>query len=349
MSALAPAEFSPETTYLDTASHGLPSARAVAAVHTVTTRWAAGLETPRGHDPLVPELRESFAHLLDGASADDIAIGPSVASLIGPVAAALPSGAEVLVVEGEFASVPLPFLTRGDLAVRTVALEDLAEQVRPRTALVAVSSVQSADGRTVDLPALRAATLANDARLLVDVTQSAGWLPMRFTDADYWVCASFKWLVGTRSIAFFAAGSHAAGSIRPLAPGWYSANDRAADMYDPKQLAPTARRFDATPDWLGVIAAHAGLALLRELTVERIHAHDLALADRFRAGLATLGLDHVPSPAPIVSVTGTPDDAARLRAAGIVLSAREHRLRFSFHLYNDDTDVDHALDVLGAN
>ncbi|MET7771849.1 aminotransferase class V-fold PLP-dependent enzyme [Nocardia sp. NPDC005366] len=347
MNSLAPAEFAPETTYLNTASYGLPSARALAAVGEAETRWAAGRGGPSAADDSIEPVRAGFARLLAGATADDIGLGSTAAGLIGPVVTALPPGAEVLLAEGEFSSVSMPFLHRGDLAVRVVPLDQLAAQVRPETALVAVSVVQSADGSVTDLARLRAATSAHDTRLLVDATQAAGWLPLTFADADYWVCATYKWMIGARSVAFFAAGPEAAASLRPVSPGWYAASDRWAQLYQPVALADSARRFDSSPDWLGVIAAGAGLRLLEEITVETINAHNLALADRFRTGLADRGYAPVPGQSAIVSVPGAEETARRLEHSDVIISARGGGLRFAFHLYNSTRDVDRALEVLG--
>ncbi|MFC9897000.1 aminotransferase class V-fold PLP-dependent enzyme [Nocardia sp. NPDC127579] len=347
--SLAPAEFTPETTYLNTASHGLPPARAVAAVREAQDRWAAGRGAPPVQDHLVPELRAGFARLMTGATAEDIALGGTVSALIAPVASALPAGAEVLVAEGEFASVTMPFLFRGDLAVRTVPLERLAADVRPETALVAVSVVQSADGRIADTALLRAATRANGAKLLLDSTQAAGWYPLDFADADYWVCATFKWLVGARSVAFFAASPAAAADLRPVGPGWYAAEDRWAELYNPIALPTGTRRFDQTPDWIGVIAARAALELLDELTIDKIHAHNLALAGRFRAGARALGYQPIEQSSAIVAIPGAGTAENRLEQAEVLASARAGGLRFSFHLYNSDADVEHALAALGEH
>ncbi|MEV0247844.1 aminotransferase class V-fold PLP-dependent enzyme [Nocardia sp. NPDC050712] len=345
--SLAPAEFAPETAYLNTASHGLPPARALAALREAQDRSAAGRGAPMVHDHLVPELRAGFARLLDGAAATDIALGATVSALIAPVAEALPAGAEVLVAAGEFASVTMPFLFRGDLAVRTVPLERLAAEVRPETALVAVSVVQSADGRIADTALLREATRANGARLLLDATQAAGWLPLRFAEADYWVCASFKWLAGARSVAFLAATPEATAALRPIGPSWYAAEDRWAELYNPVALAATTRRFDQTPDWLGVVFASAALELFEELTIDKIHAHNLGLAERFRTGVRGLGYQPLEQASAIVAVPDAGPAADRLEQAAVIASARAGGLRFSFHLYNSDADVDRALAALG--
>ncbi|MBH0776410.1 aminotransferase class V-fold PLP-dependent enzyme [Nocardia sp. NEAU-351] len=348
MSSLAPSEFVTETTYLNTASFGLPAASTLVELDAATARWAAGRGGATMADEHVEPLREAFARLIVGASADDIGIGNTAAGMLGPVVAALPPGAEVLIPEGEFTSVSLPFVHRGDLTVRFAPLHQLAEEVRPETALVALSVVQSADGRVTDLSALRAATRAADAELLVDATQAAGWLPLRFADADYWVCATFKWLIGARSVAFFAVSPERAHRIRPVSPGWYATEDRWSQLYHPGALADSARRFDTTPDWSGVVTARSGLRLIEDLTVDAIHAHDLALAERFRTGLTDLGHTPVPGDSAIVSVPGTIEAEERLRAADIVAAARGGALRFAFHLYNSADDVDRALRVLGA-
>lgn len=349
MSSLAPHEFSPETTWLNTASYGLPAARSLAAVQRLHAEWVAGRTAPMADETVVDRIRDGFARLIDGASADHIAIGSGVAPLLAPVAAALPAGAEVLLAENEFSSVSMPFVHRQDLAVRVVPLERLADEVRPETALVAVSAVQSADGRVTDLARLRAATLAHGARLAVDITQAASWFPLRFSDADYWVCATFKWLIGARSVAFFAAAPEAADLIRPLGPGWFAAADRWAELYRPVALPATTRRFDSTPDFIGVYAALGGLDLIEEIGVEKIGAHNLALADSFRTGLVNLGYAPVQENSAIVAVPGAGEAADRLQQSGIIASARNGGLRFSFHLYNDETDVERALTAMGEN
>ncbi|MBF6327032.1 aminotransferase class V-fold PLP-dependent enzyme [Nocardia transvalensis] len=348
MNPLAPGEFRPDTVYLNTAAYCLPPARGLAAVRAVTEDWAAGLATPHAHNDKVNELRAAFARLLGGATPDDIAIGDNVSALIAPIVAGLPAGAEVLMAEGDFASVTNPFRYRGDLTVRTMPLERLAAEVRAETALVAVSVTQSADGRTIDPAELRAVTRAHGARLLLDASQAAGWLPLHFADADYWVCATYKWLLGARSVSLFAVQPDALDTNRPVSPGWYAAADRWAEMYASQRLADTARRFDHSPDWLGVVAALAGLQLIEELTVDAIQAHDLALATHFRDGLADVGLPAAPARSPIVTIPGAGEAADRLAEAGVITTARGGGLRCAFHIYNSLDDVERTLKALAG-
>lgn len=83
--------------------------------------------------------------------------------------------------------------------------------------------------------------------------------------------------------------------------------------------------------------------------MDAVRAHDLALADRFRTGLAALGHEPVPAPgSAIVSVPGLGRRQPELSSAGIEVSNRAGNLRAAFHLYNTTTDVDRLLEALSS-
>ncbi|NEA57827.1 aminotransferase class V-fold PLP-dependent enzyme [Streptomyces sp. SID13666] len=340
----------PGITYLNTATMGLPPTRTAEALRTAIDDWAAGRPPLDRYEAAVGAARASFARLLS-TSVDRVAIGSTVSTSVGKIAAALPAGSEVLVADGDFSSLVNPFAGRGDLALRSVPLAGLAAEVRPGTALVAVSAVQSADGRVADLPAIRAAAAAHGARTLVDATQAAGWLPLRADDYDYLVCGSFKWLLGAHGVSFLTVRPGTEDGLSPAFAGWYAGDDPWAECYGPiARLATTARQFDASPAYLGFVAVAESLALIEEAGVEAIHAHDVSLATAFRDGMAELGFPAIgEGGSAIVSVPGLPVGVAgRLEEAGVELAARAGNLRFAFHLYNGSADVERVLGVLRA-
>ncbi|MER7350090.1 aminotransferase class V-fold PLP-dependent enzyme [Streptomyces aurantiacus] len=348
--ALVRSEFAPRTTYLNSASTGLLPARAVRAMHEAALSVAQGSPDDMFAD--VEAARAAFARLV-GVAADRVAAGASVAVYSGLVAASLPAGAEVLTAEGDFSSTVNPFHVRGDLS--TVPLERVAESVRPGTALVAVSAAQSADGRVVDLPALRAAVRAHGARLYLDASQATGWLDLadHIADVDYLTSVAFKWLTCPRGVAFFVVPDQAddpAGfeGVPALFAGWVAGERPWDSCYGPvTELAHSARRFDESPSLFAYAGARHSLALIEELGVAAIGAHDLALADRFRAGLAALGHEPLAAPgSPIVSVPGLGVRRPELSAAGVEVSDRAGHLRAAFHLYNTEADVDRLLEGL---
>ncbi|MEV7523635.1 aminotransferase class V-fold PLP-dependent enzyme [Streptomyces sp. NPDC091371] len=340
------AEFAHSTTYLNTASCGVLPRSAVAAVRELAEAAGAGIPAGFGDFDRVDRVRAAFARLV-GVDVGRVALGSAVSTHGGLVAASLPPGAEVLCAEGDFASVINPFVVRGDLKVRFAPLEALAEAVGPDTALVSVSAVQSADGRMADLAAVRAATTAHGARMLVDATQAAGWLPFDASPYEYTVTGGYKWLLGGRGASYLTVSEEAQHTLTPINAGWVAAESMWDAIYGPMpQLAEGARRFDETPAFLAYHAAEPSLALLERIGIEAVHAHDTALAARYRAGLARLGHEPVPGEAAIVSVPGLGDRQPALLAAGIATSARAGSLRASFHLYATEADVDRLLDAL---
>jgi selenocysteine lyase/cysteine desulfurase len=344
--SLVRAEFAPKNTYLNTASTGLLPARTVDAIRAAVQSVAEGEPSDMFAD--VEASRASFARLV-GVPDRRVAAGASVAVHTGLIAASLPEGAEVLTAEADFSSAVNPFHVRQDLKVRAVPLERIAESVRPGTALVAVSAAQSADGRVADLPAIREAARTHGARTYIDASQAAGWLPLDAGAYDYVASVAFKWLVCPRGVAFLVVPEDL-GGLTPVFAGWVAGEHPWDSCYGPvEELAHSARRFDESPSLFSYAGARHSLELIEKLGVEAVQAHDLALADRFRAGLDSLGTAPVPAPgSPIVSVPGLGHRQAELSRAGIEVSDRAGNLRAAFHLYNTAADVDRLLDVLSG-
>lgn len=349
MDTLCGDEFAPELTYLNTSKTGLLPRRAVAAIQALAEEKAAGRAT--GGDTgfeVVDAARASFGRLVS-VPEGRVAVGSSVAVHTAVIAASLPPGAEVLIPEGEFSSLVHPFVVRDELRTRYVPLEKLARSIRPDTALVAFSAVQSADGRTADLAGVREAAAAQGARTLVDTTQSAGWLPLDAGTFDYTVTAGYKFLLCPHGTAFLTVTEEAQRELRPVHAGWVAGEDPWVSTYGPiGELAHSARRFDEPMAFLAYHGAEQSLALLEKVGVEALHTHGTALADRFRAGLNRLGLPPVDSDSVVVAVPGLGHREPDLRSAGVDVSVRAGNLRVSFHLYNSTADVDRALDVLAG-
>ncbi len=300
--------FSPEGAYLNTATYGLPPRTAFEALQAAADEWRHGRTGFHGWDRSVAAARAAFARIAQ-VPAGDVAVGSAVSFFSGLLAAALPAGARVLCAEEDFTSVLFPLLAQEARGVRVelVPLDRLAEALGAEHDLVAFSSVQSADGRLADLDAVAAAAAHHGVRTYVDTTQSSGWLPLDCSRFDYTACAGYKWLLSPRGTAFFTIAPERREELVPLAAGWYAGEDVDASYYGaPLRLAGDARRFDLSPAWLSWVGAAPALELLAELGVEAIHAHDLRMAGRLRAGL---GLE--PGDSAIVSVAGL-----RLRRGG---------------------------------
>lgn len=334
--------FAPVPGYLNTASLGVPPSTALEALTDVLDGWRRGLLDPPAFDVAVNRSRSAWASM-SGVDVSCVATGAAVSQFVGLVAAALPDGARVVAAKGEFTSVLFPFLAHSDrgVTVEEVPLEALTDTTG-RVDLIAVSSVQSADGRIADVPALIRMTKETGARLLLDTTQSCGWLPVDCRLVDYVVCGAYKWLLSPRGTAFLAVRPDRLDDLRPLAAGWYAGDDPWTSIYgSPLRLAADARRFDLSPAWFCWSGAAVSLELLASLDHAEIQRHNVALADDL--------LDRLGQPrqgSAIITVEAV-DATDRLTAAGVRTAVRAGRVRASFHLYNGKGDVALAAAALG--
>ena len=127
----------------------------------------------------------------------------------------------------------------------------------------------------------------------------------------------------------------------PHSAGWYAGEDVHASYFGPPlRLASNARRLDRSPAWFSWVGTQPALEVIEEIGVSAIRDHDVALANRFRAGV---GLE--PSDSAIVCAD-IPRAAERLQRAGIIAAIRGGLLRTSWHVYNDEGDVDQVLEAL---
>jgi selenocysteine lyase/cysteine desulfurase len=339
-------EFHSSRIYVNTASIGLPPRRAVIALHDAVDAWASGRAEAAAYDPLIVAARRLFATLA-GTSPERIAIGNQVSTFSGLVASALPDGAHVLAAEEDFTSVLFPFLAHADRGVRVqmVPLAELVDAIRPGVNLVAVSAVQSADGRLPPggLDALAAAAERHGCLTYVDATQAIGWMPFQADRFDFVSCGVYKWLISPRGAAFFVVRPERRELLRPIYAGWYAGEDPWASIYGPPlRLAKAARRFDVSPAWLAWAGTVPALELLVEVGIEAIHRHDVALANTLRARLGM-----APAESAFVTVKVT-DAMERLRGANVAASVRAGAVRLSFHLHNTEADVQAVARALGA-
>src|SRR5260370_5942825 len=312
--------------YLNTASVGIPPLFVADAVAQAVGRWRTGSDRSNAFDADVTAAREAWASLI-GVAADNVAIGASVSQLVGLVAASVPDGTRVLAVAGEFTSVIFPFAAQAHRGVTVTEVEptELTSHVNGHD-LVAVSVVQSADSAIADVDRLREGAAVSGARVLLDVTQAAGWLPLRLDWADWVIGACYKWLLSPRGAAWLALRPDALERTVPHAANWYAARDPWSATYGlPLRLAPDARRLDLSPVWFAQRGAAAALPWLATLDRAAVPQHCVGLAD---SPLAKLSLP--PRGSAIVALD-LPGAAERLAAAGGTATPRAGGARPSLY------------------
>lgn len=316
-------------------------------------------------------VRTRGARLL-GAEPADLAVTTSSSEALAQVAWWLRPGEDrnVVSIDIEFPSVTYTWMRLAQetgVEVRlaralddpaALTLEDVAKLVDDRTAAVCVSHVQYATGHLLDLRAIADLAHAHGALAIVDATQSAGMVPIDVRDADVDVLVSggYKWLCATFGAALCYLHPRVAERFLPPLVGWRSTVDPPAFDATRMPLAEGARRLEystvAYPSGIGLGEA---LEYLLGIGTDRILEHDLGLADKLATGLEELGGDLISAPreasrGSIVNARfqGRHHERLvdRLIEAGVIAGPRLGGVRFSPHLYNDESDVDRALGEL---
>lgn len=330
----------PAGVYCNTASYGLPPRPAWDALHEALTDWRGGRTSWEHWGESTERAREAFARLV-GVESTQVAVGATVSELVGSVVTGLPDGARVVVPEVEFTSTLFPLLVQQRFDVRLAPQSQLADAVADGADAIAFSAVQMSSGEVADLDAIVTAADSVNAIKICDATQAVGWLPIDAKRFDAVVCTAYKWLASPRGSAFLALSDRMLEQALPHNAGWYAGADVHTSYFGPPlRLASNARRFDLSPAWFSWVPTAPAMELIERIGVERIHEHDLALANRFRAGI---GLE--PGDSAIVCAD-LPGAYERLRDANIIAAVRGGRLRTSWHVYNTEADVDRVLDVV---
>src|SRR5215217_1616653 len=343
-------EPAPGIAYLDAATYGLPPTPSVNALTRALRRWQTGeADWVAEWDRKGESCRGHFAALI-GGTANEVALVPTASVGVGLVAAALPTGAEVVVPDDEFTSVLFPLLVAEEhrcIRLRRVPFGDLAAALGPETSLAAFSLTRSQDGETAALDDVAAAARQHGTRLLVDATHAIPFVPIqpRLPDIDYLVCHGYKHLLCPRGVAFFHVRQDHWNDVQPWLANWRAGDPLYTRSYGGSlgDLAPDARRFDVSLAWHAWAGAEPSLALLVDWQQQGVLENVKSLARRLASGLGLAA----PS-ASIVSlrVHDAEIAAAALAAMGVRCAARGGNIRLSPHVYNTVEEIDRAIDAL---
>ena len=148
-----------------------------------------------------------------------------------------------------------------------------------------------------------------------------------------------------RGLGFLYVSPERRDELGPWTAGWKARVDPYEDYYGMPEMPDEARRLDVSVPWLSAAGARKSLELLVSLGNDRIAEHNLGLA---RSLTEKLGLPEPESPIVRFRVADAEGAAANLQEAGIACAVRAGSVRLSFHLYNDEDDVELAASAVGA-
>jgi selenocysteine lyase/cysteine desulfurase len=343
-----------DVAYLNAGTFGpLPHA-AVRATIDVIDRAAAEGRTREYYElrlELAERLRAAYAALL-GAQPADVALTTCTSDGVVRALAGLDLGPgdEVLTAPDEHPGLlgPLGGLrARRGIEVRTAPFAELADEIGPRTRLVACSHVSWMTG------AIRPVGLADaDVPVLLDGAQGIGAVPtdVRELGCTFYAGSGQKWLCGPLGSGMLWIDPEWRERVAPLGTTYVNLAEPSAALESAPH--PDARRYDApaiAPETTSAaLAAHDVLAAHGW---EAIHARAADLAAGLADRLAAAGRTVAPRGHTTLVTWEDPDPEAtreRLAAEGVIIRDLPGTTyaRASVGAWNDQADLERLLAAL---
>lgn len=349
--------------YLNTASTGILPEVAIAEMEGFLRRYRG--ERIR-HDAesfrIIADTREKIA-ALTGTSAGRIALVINTSFGINVAANGLkvPPGRAILLAPDEF---PANFYPWQEAARRRgIKFEVLPEPDeslfdRPDAGVIAVSWVRFFDGFRYDLSRLSDIARRRGAFLCVDGIQGAGNLAVNLDSLNIatFAAGGQKWLLSPYGTGFLYVSPQA--PIEPQFVGWlqrFAADGDYSSLrrYDLPEPADATRFELGTLPYHNLWAMWKSVDLLYQIGIGEIEKHNLALAENFAKSAAEIDGIRVISEdgarrSSIVSITAHNPQALHRHLAenNIICAFREGNIRFSFHIYNDEEQVEKVVEEI---
>ena len=357
-----------QVTYLHTAAEGLPLDASNEALTQYFREKSSGSTGRRNLYEVEADLRRLTSSLL-GCRADDIALLGSASEGINLLANSIDwrPGDEVLVCDLEFPSNVLPWIRLREQGVQlrivpshagVITYEEFASNINPHTRLVTVSQVSYKSGtRFPFLRRLAKETHRVGAVFCVDATQAMGRIHIDLDEVDYLVSSSYKWLLGSHGLGIVYIAPALRERISPSTIGWYSVKD----IFSPYRFQQFEHKSGANglvagmPNFPAMYVLREGLRYLLQRNIQQLDSALHPLIQQTRNGLAALQLDLLTPENPAYHsgiVAFAHPKAEQIRATlekeGVIVWGGDGRVRASFHLYNDEADVQRYLSALSA-
>ncbi len=317
------------------------------------------------------EMLRELAGAVFQTNPDNIALVPSVSYAMAVAAKNLPlqPGQEILVLEQQF---PSNYYVWDELARRRqmslivvprtagkTVTQSIIESINTHTALVAIPNCHWIDGTWIDLEAVSRAVKAVGARLVLDLSQSLGVLPIDIgrIQPDFAVAVGYKWMLGPYGLGYMYVAPEWQQGGEPLEYSWLNrkgAEDFTALTNYTNEYRKGARKFDMGefPQFNLVPMAIAALRQLLAWKIDTIQQEITLLTnkiieykkqkDTYTALVESVG--HITSiPLRDTSVARLKD---RLASNKVIVSFRGNSIRIAPHLYNNVADIDRLLECL---
>jgi selenocysteine lyase/cysteine desulfurase len=346
--------------YLNTATYGQTPRRAAQAIacHIARRDEFACSDFLSWFEDL-DRIRESCARLVNCAP-DDIAFIQAACVGLSYLMQGLDwqPGDELLTIENEFPNQLYlsAALDRFGASLRIVPWPELYASVTSRTRVVALSTVNYATGFRLPIEEISRFLESRGVLLYVDGTQSVGALEFNIGKIRPAMLSvdAYKWLLTPNGAGFVYVSPDLRSRLAPTVIGWRTdRNWREVNSlnHGAPVIAESAEKYEGGMlPFPSLYSMGSVIDMMLEVGPAAIEERVLSLAATTRVLLRDLGGDVNADESQIVTASLPGRDpvelAQRLRDRGILVSARQGRLRVSPHFYNNESDLESLREAL---
>ena len=344
-------------TYLNTASCGLISKATASAAQQFYQQHVQQGGTRRAQwYEQIAATRQLAAEWL-GTQVSEVALISNFTSGMNFVVPMLRSYEKVLLVEGDYPSLTLPWQLHGHQVVKcsteangSFTLEQVEQYIEQHhIKIMAISHVQYTNGFCVNLVALGTLCRTHGVLLVVDATQSVGVIPIDVQQmpVDILIASGYKWMTAGFGNGLLYIRQELQERLSPVVMGSNSFEDVM-----PKGAVPfSARTLEAGH------YNYSGLFALQQALQELQSIGDLVIFERVKT-LTDYLYQRLPTSVTMISdyasehrsgitvIAGDESLEKFLLEQNVVTSARARGLRISLHFYNSKKDVDRLCECL---
>lgn len=347
-----------QRSYLNAGTEGPVPRAALESVQTRLERDGAEGRIGGAYFETVMELaaaaRAGYAEVL-GAAVGEVALMGATTDGLNTVLGGLrfTSGDEIITSDEEHPGLLAPLRLvrlRYGLTVRTVPFDRIADEVGPRTALIACSHVSWVGGKIADVGAL----VSTGVPVLLDGAQGLGAIPVdvHALGVDFYAASGQKWLCGPEGSGCLFVRPDRLDRLEPPWPG-YTTLGGAVKSIDSGLADGTARLDVGFPAAIRSTWACASLGVLREAGWAWVHERAATLAEQLADLLAGRGLEVAPrGRSTLVSwqVEDPEVEVARLAQAGIVIRSipQSGLVRASIGAWSSEDEIERLAAVARA-
>lgn len=236
----------------------------------------------------------------------------------------------------------------------TLPMELVLDAIDEETALVSVSHVAFRSSYLQDLAAITEKARAVGARVIADLYQSAGTVPVdvRALGVDFATGGSVKWLCGGPGAGYLYVRRDLWETLQPAAIGWMAHEQPFAFEGGAVKYAGDVFKFlNGTPNVPAMYSARAGYEIINEIGVPAIREKSVRQTQLLMALATEAGLQ-----------LNTPDDPCR-RGGVVILDVPDGKevtkelqrreilvdyrpgagIRVAPHFYTTDEEVEHTV------